>query len=172
MPTGQVNSPTQSALGYRQITLPVSVVSDWVDVCTAPTVAESDTGVVAGGTVVAPTLITRAAQNWLFVAGLGSTVQLRLKYPTVGSVTTSPVVQVFGRDRRGAPQRLVDGSGVHALALSVDTINDVRDAATPQMSYTQPVEVDADGCAEVLAAIREALAGTGLTGATIQARVK
>ncbi len=172
MPTGQVNSPTQSALGYRQITLPVSVVSDWVDLCTAPTAAEADSGVMAGGAVVAPTLVTRAAQNWLYVAGLGSTVQLRLKYPTAGTVTTSPVVQPFGRDRRGAPQRLVDGSGVHALVLSVDPVNDVRDSATPQMSYTQPVEIDADGCAEVLAAVRTALAGTGLTGATIQARVK
>ncbi|MGD9645219.1 MAG: hypothetical protein AB7U73_05870 [Pirellulales bacterium] len=172
MPTGQLTSPTQSALGYRQITLPVSVVSDWVDVCNAPTTDENDAGVVAAGTVVAPTLVTRVAQNWLFVAGLGSTVQVRLKYPTAGSVTTSPVVQMFGRDRRGVPQRLVDGSGVHALALSVDAASDVRDAATPQMSYTQPVEVDADGCAEVLAAVRTALAGTGLTGATIQARVK
>ena len=172
MPTGQVTSPTQSALGYRQITLPVSVASDWVDLCTAPAAVESDAGVMAAGTVVAPTLITRAAQNWLYVAGLGSTVQLRLKYPTAGSVTTSPVVQPFGRDRRGAPQRLVDGSGVHALTLSVDPANDVRDAATPQMSYTQPVEVDADGCTEMLAAVRTALAGTGLTGATIQARVK
>jgi hypothetical protein len=73
MATGQVNSPTQSALGYRQITLPVSIVSDWVDLCAAPTVAESDAGVVVGGTVIAPTLVTRAAQNWLYVAGLGST---------------------------------------------------------------------------------------------------
>jgi hypothetical protein len=169
MSTAKITAPTISGLGGRRFVLPVSIVSDWVDVCVDPANLDNESGVMSGGAVVNPSAISRSTQSWLQIAGIGTIVQVRLKYPTSGSVAASPVVQVFGRDRLQFPQRLVDAGGVHALPLTVDAAGDVRDG---QFSYTQPVEVDADGCAEVIAAVRTALTGTGLSGATIQARVK
>ncbi|MBX7073595.1 MAG: hypothetical protein K1X71_10645 [Pirellulales bacterium] len=168
MPPTFRTAPTISG-GVRQYVLPVAVASDWVDVCLDPAQIDNEPGVQAAGVVVNPGAIARAAQTWLAIAGLGTSLQARLKYPTAATVSASPVAQVFGRDRQGRAQRLVDAGGLHAQTLSVDVANDVRDGV---YSYTQPIEVDADGCAETLVAIRTALAGTGLAGATIQARVK
>lgn len=169
MSTARITAPTISALAGRRIVLPVSVASDWADVCTAPTALDNEAGVAVGGVVVNPSAIMRSAQSWLQIAGIGTIVQVRLKYPTAASISASPVVQIFGRDRLQSPQRLLDNGGVHALTLSVDSTNDARDGV---YSYTQPVEVDAEGSSEVIAAVKTALAGTGVTGATLQARVK
>ncbi len=169
MSTGKLNAPTISGLGSRRFVLPVSIASDWIDICTQPNATDNESGVMTAGLVVNPSAITRATQNWLQMAGFGTIVQLRLKYPTAANGLTNPVVQIFGRDRLEQAQRLVDAGGVHSVTLSIDAANDVRDAT---FSYTQPVECDANGCAEVLAAVKTALTGTGITGATIQARVK
>jgi hypothetical protein len=169
MPTGTVSTPTISGLGSRRFVLPVSIVSDWVDLCTDPATIDNESGVMTSGVVTNPGAITRTAQNWLDLAGVGTLVQVRLKYPTASSGVSGPVVQVFGRDRQKRAQRLVDGLGGHQITLAVDTANDIRDG---QFSYTQPTDFDAQGCAEVLAAVRTALSGTGISGATIQARAK
>jgi len=66
-------------------------------------------------------------------------------------------------------ERLLDPSLAHALTLFVDPDNDVSDGTN---KYTQPVEVDAKGNVEVIAAVMTALAGTGLSGAEIMARVR
>ena len=143
---------------------PASTMTNWITVCDLPTTADN-----AGSTVVNPGGITRAEQHWLQMLGTGTTVQIRLRYPTAGSVSTDVVVQPFGRDANGIPQRLLDSTGTHALTLGDDTTNDARDGT---YSYTQPVEVDADANKEVLIAVKTALAGSGLTNAVIQARIK
>jgi hypothetical protein len=135
MSTAKITAATISGLGGRRFVLPVSIVSDWSDVCSDPATPDNEPGVTAGGVVVNPSAIARAAQSWLVIAGLGTTVQVRLKYPTAGSVATTPVVQVFGRDRAQRAQRLVDYGGVHQLTLAVDGANDVRDGV---YSYSQP----------------------------------
>jgi predicted DNA-binding transcriptional regulator AlpA len=145
----------------RQITTVASIETNWFDVCTTPSTADN-----SGNAVVQPGSITR---DLLAMGSQGTLIQVRLKYPTSATVTTSPVVQLFGKDGGGLFQRLSDIDGIHQQTLSVDTSNDVRDGT---YSYTQPIEVDADACSYVLAAIKTALAGSGLTGATIQARVK
>jgi len=146
--------------------VPVSIINDWVDICTAPEAADN-----AGSTVVAPLAITRAEQNRLRNHGYGTTLQIRLKYDDGIGTVTSPVVQPFGFDGNNAPQRLVDAEGEHELTLTIDLTNDVQDGT---YGYTAPVEVDMDGNASVLVAVKTAFnAGSGTeTNSAIQVRVK
>lgn len=146
--------------------VPVSVLSDWIDVCTAPETADN-----SGNTIVAPLGITREAQNRLFNRGVGTTLQIRLKYDDGASTLTSPVVQPFGFDGNSSPQKLVDADGTHELTLTLDGTNDVQDGT---YKYSQPVEVDMDGCASVLVAVKTAFNATSgtETNSAIQVRVK
>lgn len=164
-------SPTELNQGARTGSVPVSQVAGWAAMLTdtdgahGPMLAESDSGVVSGGIVVAPALITRTDQYTLYLGGHGTTVQLRFKYATAGTSVVGPTVQVFGQRLDGSWQRLVDSGGAHALALTVDTTNDVRDGTN---SYTQPATIDAAGCYRVIASIQTAATGTGITGCAIQ----
>lgn len=169
MPTGRINVPTISGLGSRRFVLPISVVSDWVDICADPATSDNESGVMTSGVVTNPLAISRSTQKWLDLAGLGTIVQVRLKYPTSATGVSSPSVQLFGRDRQRRAQRLLSSIGSHEETLATDPAHDVRDES---FSYTQPIDYDADGCAEVLAAVKSPLSGTSIAGATIQARVK
>lgn len=146
--------------------VPVSVISDWVDVCTAPETADN-----SGSTVVAPLGITREAQNRIYNHGVGTTLQIRLKYDDGAGTLTSPVVQPFGFDGNNSPQKLVNADGDHELTLTLDATNDVQDGT---YKYSQPVEVDMDGCASVLVAVKTAFNATSgtETNSAIQVRVK
>lgn len=146
--------------------VPVSVISDWVDICTAPETADN-----SGSAVVNPGTITRADQNKLYNHGIGTTLQIRLKYDTGASTLTNPVVQPFGFDGNGVPQKLVDANATHEQTLTLSESGDVRDSS---FKYSQPVEVDMDGCASVLVAVKTAFAASGGTvnNSTIQVRVK
>lgn len=147
---------------------PVSPVSDWVAICTDVTATDNSTA-----TVLNPSGITRSAQNWYEIGGVGTIVQFRLRYTTGITVTVPPVIQPFGRDMHlgGTPlcQRLVDNGGSHQITLTPDATNDVQDGT---YSYTQPVDVDASACQGVIAAIKTAFAASNTTGAQIEARVK
>lgn len=146
--------------------VPVSVIDDWIDICSAPETADN-----SGNTIVAPLGIVRAEQNRLYNNGVGTSLQIRLKYDDGAETLTSPVVQPFGFDGNDSPQRLVNADGDHELTLTIDATNDVQDGT---YKYTQPVEVDMDGSASVLVAVKTAFnAGTGTEdNATIQVRVK
>lgn len=140
------------------------VVTDWVDICTAPETADN-----SGSVVTNPGAITRSTQNWFAACGLGTQVLVRLKYDAGISAPTSPVVQLFGRDSQGCPQRLVDGSGTHEQTLTIDTTNDVTDGTC---KYTAPKTINIHGNIELLAAIKTAFNATGtLTNSAIQVRV-
>jgi hypothetical protein len=145
--------------------VPVSILSDWVDVCTAPETADN-----SGSTVVAPLGLTREELKRLYNRGRGTTLQIRLKYDDGISAVTSPVVQPFGFDGNDAPMRLRDAEGEHELELTIDLTNDVQDGT---YGYTEPVEVDMDACASVLVAVKTAFNATGTkNNSTIQARLK
>ena len=146
--------------------VPVSVLSDWVDVCTAPETADN-----SGSTIVSPLAITRDDQNRLYNSGVGTTLQIRLKYDDGATTLTSPVVQPFGFDGNDSPHKLVNADGDHELTLTLDGTNDVQDGT---YKYSQPVEVDMDGCASVLVAVKTAFNATSgtETNSAIQVRVK
>lgn len=146
--------------------VPVSIISDWVDVCDAPETADN-----SGSTVVNPGGITRSAQKLLQNRGVGTSVQVRLKYDVGASTLTNPVVQVFGFDGNGVPTKLRDKDGNHELTLTLDATNDVRDSL---FKYSVPVEVDMDGCSSILVAVKTAFAASSgtVSNSTIQVRVK
>lgn len=164
-------APSELNQGARTGSVPVSQSAGWVALTTdtdgahGPMLAEADSGVVSSGVVVAPSLITRTDQSYLYLAGRGTSALVRFKYATSATGVTGPTVQIFGRRLDGSWQRLTDGSGVHTLALTVDTANDVQDGTD---SYTQPVVVDAMGCDRIIVAINTVASGTGLTGCAIQ----
>lgn len=140
------------------------VISDWIDICTAPEASDN-----SGGTVVSPGSISRTDQKWIALCSLGSRLLVRLKYDTGVTLPTSPVVQVFGKDSQGTISPLTDASGTHEQTLTVDLTNDVTDGA---YKYTTAKTLNIAGCKDVLAAIKTAFAGTGTTNnSAIQVRV-
>lgn len=140
------------------------VVTDWIDVCTAPEAADN-----SGSTVTSPGSISRTDQRWMAVCALGTQLLVRLKYDAAVTSPTSPAVQLFGKDSQGSILPLVDGSGTHAQALTIDLTNDVTDGT---YKYTTAKTLNIAGCKDVLAAIKTAFAGTGtVNNSAIQVRV-
>lgn len=143
--------------------VPVSVMGDWMDICT-----DIDTADNAGSTVLDPVSISRAEQGRLNIQGRGTSVQFRIKY-TIGLTITAGTIQPFGLDSNGLPDRLFDASAQHALAFVSDAANDPQDGTN---AYTATQEVDGNGATQVIAAIKVAATGTGAATATLQARIK
>jgi len=143
--------------------IPVSPCTNWMTINSAPKVADN-----GGSAVVTPNAITRAAVVRLRVYPRGTMVAIRMKYETAASAITDPVIQAFGIDSADEVQRLLDAAGIHALTLTTDGTNDVRDGT---YSYTAEVEVDAKGCLDVICAVQTAAVGTDMPDPVIQARV-
>lgn len=162
MTTAQISLVTGTGRGGREPVTNASIQSDWQPLCTAPNVADN-----GGAAVVDPGAIVRAEQTWGAIQGEGTTLQVRLKYPAAAAISTDVVVQCFGRDRNGAPQRLFAGA-VHELTLA-DAASDVTDGTS---KWTEAVEVDCQANSQVIVAIKTALAGTGIAGALIEGRLK
>lgn len=151
-----------SVASGEKVIRPVSTVTNWGTACDDASASDN-----SGSTVVNPGGITRSAQHKLQMGGRGTTVQIRLKYLTSGTVTQTLVVQAFGLDSSGAPQRLLDSTGTHAISVPVDTTNDARDGT---YSYSEAVEVDAQANTEVIVTVKTPTTGTATTA--IQVRIK
>lgn len=165
MPVGSVMADVPSEHHVGAIPA-VGLQSNWVVLCTAPHVAESDTGVVVGGKVVRPGAITRTAQNKLQLSVAATRLLIALEYNADVGTPTSPIVRVFGRDGRRGDQRwhaLANVSGSHELTVTVAPATDaVSDDGTRKV--TQPIEVLLDGSQEVIAGIQTAFAAGSGTG--------
>lgn len=146
----------------KPVVAPVSIVSEWVDVHEAPEVQD-------GNPTINPGALASSSLSILLLQGCCTTLQVRLKYRTSVAVTVEPVIQVFGCTAGGSYQRLLNGDGQHQLTLDVDATNDVVDGT---WSYSQPVEVDVDGCDSALVTVMTALAQGAQNDAVIQARPK
>ncbi len=165
--------------GPMACVVPVSPTSNWVDVNTAPTAADN-----AGSTVLNPGLLTRSAIKVFAMRGAGTSVQIRLKYDSTKSVTTSPVVQVFGFDNKGAagafdptlcePQRLYDNGTVpgHELTLDDDTTNDVKASLADSVvwAYSEPKTLDALGNSYLMVTVKTAAVQASSGAPVIQMR--
>lgn len=146
--------------------VPVSVVGRWVLICSDLYASDN-----SGSEVVSPLLITRTAQRKFVVSGVGTVLMLCMKYRSnITTVTQMPVVQPFGLDDQGVPNRLRDASGTHALTLTAATATDV---ILGSYKYTVPVEVDMDGAEKVLVAVKTPVTTSGGTSeAELWAKVK
>lgn len=149
------------------IMIPVSIVTDWVVACSDLT--EYD-GASNGTAIVNPFSIARAELHWLEMRGQGTTVLISMKYPSGASISTQVVVQPIGKDGNGIPQPLYDSARSNYLTLTAAATD--LEEVDGDYKFTVPVEVDAEGCTEVLVPIKTALAGTGITGAEILVRTK
>ncbi len=158
--------------GDHGLVYPTSIRAPWQDISTAPQTVEADAGVVVSGVVVNPLAIAAGgAASWLALEPGGTQVALRLKYPVAASVTIAPIVRLCTQDENGVPGHAIDSGGATTVTLAPVPATDIRDNASPQFAYSEPALVDCLGAAKFLAAIERALAGTGITGATIQAQV-
>jgi hypothetical protein len=146
-------------------TVPASIMSNWVNLCT-----DIDTADNSGNTVVNPSTITRAEQGKLSMLGSGTSVQWRIRY-TTGTTITAGTIQPFGFDANSVPDKLFDDASTpsNALAFVSDASNDVQDGT---YSYTASQETDANGATQVMGAIKVAATGTGAATAVLQVRVK
>ena len=167
-PTSTKASRPSGDLG---VVYPVSIRAPWQDICTAPQTVEADAGVVVGGVVVNPLAISPTGPSSWLALEPGTQVVLRLKYPVAASITQAPIVRLCTQDDAGVPGHAVDNGGATTVTLTPAPATDIRDNATPQMAFTEPALVDCLGAAKFLAAIEQALVGTAITGAAIQAAV-
>ncbi len=140
-----------------------SIRSAWVTVLDAGTVTTID-----NASITAPaTQVTRAGTHPIYLGtGAGQYVQVRMGYDASLTVTTNPVVKVFGRRSGGAWELLPTRAGALTITLAA-AATDVSDGT---LKYTTPASsavVDMLGCDEILVGVETALAGTGTTSSAI-----
>ena len=134
-------------------THPVGLTTDWVQL-----IDNLETADNSGNSITNPvTQITASTKRKLTVQGRGTTLLLMARYDDDTSVTTSPVIQAFGKDANGIWHKLKNASGTHEITVTCTFATDVQDGT---YRYSDPVEVDMDGSVEVLVGIKTAYAGT------------
>jgi hypothetical protein len=153
---------------------PVDTPCDWIDL-TDPVGFD---GASNNATINASTHF-RTTLKWLDITGFGGLLDVRLKYPTGASGITDPIVQVFGQDSAGNLQRLYTSSlsldwdpavgAGHEKTLTTATSTDFSNGT---WKTTTPITFDCSGNRFVAVAVKRIIAGTGITGASIQARAK
>lgn len=153
-------------LGRGQVTYPVSLTSDWGVLLPPGVVAIQD-----AATVTNPESDVTASTSRIVTLPevIGTTLLLSMGYDKNLTVSTSPVVVVFGRRSfNGSVGRwmlLPTITGLRTITLTAASTTDTNDGA---LKWTQVVTaataVDLLGCNEVVVCVQTALAGTGVTG--------
>jgi len=140
-----------------QRVFPSSIQTDWFTICTAPdAIDDSASGAIAGGKVVRPDLIDRAAQTVISPGPSGTHLLIALKYNTDAGTLTDPVVRCFGCDRNGLWYNLVDGSNNIELTIATAPTTDPLSGDTYKL--TKPIIVDMRGAFQVIVAVQTAFA--------------
>lgn len=158
--------------GDGQLVIPVSLSALWTWAISEGRVATADN---SGSSITNPTtMITAATQRILLRRSrAGTTLLLRLAYSAGATVSTSPVVEVFGRTGTNAWQRLENKSGAVAVTLTA-AADDVTDGT---LKYTHPSMTthafDCAGCDEILVGVKTAFAVSAgvTTNAEVQAKI-
>lgn len=162
-------APTPLAGSHRSY--PASVQSAWQTICTAPDAVEDDTDVVAGGKVVKPELITRAAQKRLEVGPYATHLLVALKYNDDATSSADPVIRVFGKDPNGIWHNLYDNGGTPAFEVTLATA-ETTDPISDGYRITTPKQFDLQGSTQVIVAIQTAFAVSGGTANDSEILVK
>lgn len=149
----------------RELVAPVSPQNDWTTLISTPATRDAGSD---GAAITAPLSLAEATHPRLTIDGRGTIAQVRLAYPADASIDVSPVIELFGLDSQGVPERLLDLNLLSQVDLAEDA-GDVSDGAT---KYTAAFELDCNACAQILGGVCTALAGTDITGAEVQVRLK
>ncbi len=150
-PTSEVGSDVRAP---GQTTIPMTVTARWQ---TGTTLINA----IDAATVTNPeTQVTRNTTPIIKRSG-GTTLRLRMAYDASLSVSTAPVVKVFGRTGADAWQLIKSVRGNVSETLAVAG-TDVSDGTFKYTTSDQLIHSwDCDGCDQLLVVIETALAGTG-----------
>lgn len=150
---------------------PVSLQGDFITIHSDVTAADN-----SGNAITTPGTITSSTITPLILGGIGTIVELTVKYTSSRTLSTDPVLNLFGFDSSGGeatpfggiPVPLLTTGASYAWTLADDSTND------PTLSgfkYTLPVQIDVRGLWAFGAFVKTAgvLSSTGV--ATLLARV-
>jgi len=157
-------------LDLSRVVCPSNIASDWVDLRDEGSVDAADN---AGSDITNPdTQITDAGAHILKKIKAGTVLRLRLRYDDGDTLTTDPVVQVFGRHSDdGGWQRLRNKSGNIDLTLS-DAATDVEDGTDKFSDVDEDANsFDLDGCDQVIVGVKTAAAGTNPELCAVEGKV-
>ncbi len=136
---------------------PVGYQTDWVQLGDVMNVTDNSTASVTN-----PGAITRTTLHDLEVQNRGTTLLLCMKYDDGhATITTSPVIQAFGRDTNGVYHKLKNAAGTHEITLTAVGLTAATDVHDGTYLYTDTIEVDLDGAKFVRVAIKTAFNGSG-----------
>lgn len=157
MARGSEKKPKMRPDGPGQKTYPVGLQSDWVQIIDNLATADN-----SGNLVLNPGAVDGTHHHDFRANGRGTTLMARVKYDDVHvTIAASPKIQFFGRDHNGAYHKLKDATPAHDLTLTCAPTTDHIDGT---YRYSDPVEIDLDGCEVVRAAIHVAFDGSGSAG--------
>ena len=156
----EVRTPSQPE--SNNFIQPVSPATDWVVVRPAATVNAADN---SGSSITNPNTRVTTSKK-LLVGGHGTGIRVRLNYKS-GTQSTNVVIQVFGFDDNGVPERLLDTTATHELELA-EASSDIDDDTN---SYTEAKEIDCKGNRWVCIGVKTAMVGTNAATSTIEARL-
>jgi hypothetical protein len=145
------------------------IVGDWVTVHAAADTADNETN-----TIVNPVVSSDAETNFVLdMQGNVATVLLRLAYDPDDTPSVSPVVQVFGYDKKGNHMALANRNGDYEITLATGA----SDETDGDLKYTRAATlnelVDALACDRISVHVKTAYDGSGgdTELAVIQARL-
>jgi hypothetical protein len=136
---------------------PVGLQTDWQT--STPLISDLSTADNSGNSILDPAASGRATERPHKVNGRGTTLLVCVKYDDGHTaIVTSPVIQLFGKDKNGVYHKLKNAAATHELTLTCAPITDVTDGT---WRYSDAVEVDLDGSMEVVGLVKTAFNGDG-----------
>lgn len=172
MPVGDPVQPTTTPRRQVRVVAPVQIPNRFETVIDAGGMDSAD-----GTPIIDPdTEITDSDRHHFLVADMGTTLRVRLAYDrATSSVTTDPIIQVFGRfDANEQWQRLVNKAGSWLATMTLTVASDSDDGSAFQYTDVHPDNhsFDLDGCQVILIGVNVILATNGNDAlAFLQAKV-
>lgn len=132
----------------------------------------------SGSAITDPTTqITASTRKLIATSGAGTLLLIRMMYVAADTITTNPVVQVFGRssDTEGW-MALRNKANSHEITLDAVEASDVDTTigATPYSSTAVDLDdhyIDLAGCSQILMGIKTAAAGAAVSLAWIEGKI-
>lgn len=150
------------------IVAPSSMKSGWVDIISGTSaLATADS---AGGLLNPESLAATRFPIWR--RSKGTNLLLRVKYSSASTVTTSPIVKVFGRTGADAWDALPSKGGNLLETITCTVATDVTDGtwSYSQINFTA-LAWDCLGTEKFIVGVSTAIAGSAMTTAVLQAKI-
>src|SRR3990167_9218005 len=151
-PTGTgVAINAQVSVTDARITAPVSVTSRWTTIIDATGMDDVD-----AVTITDPNAEIITAMRHVFrrAGKAGTLLRLRLAYDDGVTVTTEPIIKVFGRTESDAWEILPNLDGTLSVTMQIALTTDASDGT---LNFTTPGKTehtwDCDGCDEIIVGV-------------------